>query len=91
MKNVRNPHILRTLFILNFYDVLKIFRDFIWLRCYLNSFFTLNGCSNESRKNQNSKILTNEQGYEDCEESHILCASLFSTSLIFLEKNWDFI
>ena len=31
-KNVRNPHILHVLSILHFYDVLKMSKDFIWLR-----------------------------------------------------------
>ena len=35
-KNVRNPHILRTFPILNLFDVLKIYWDFIWLRYCIN-------------------------------------------------------
>ena len=43
-KNVRNPHILRTLLpILHFFDALKKFWYFIWLGYYLNEFITLKG------------------------------------------------
>ena len=51
-KNVRNPHILRTLPILHIFDVLKIFWDFIWLGYCLNELITLKGCSNDVHKNQ---------------------------------------
>ena len=57
MKNVSNPHILRTFLILHFFDASKFFWDFIWLGYYLNEFITLKGCSNDAQKNQTSKIL----------------------------------
>ena len=50
-KNVNNPHILRTLLILHFFDALIIFWDFIWFGYCLNEFITLKGCSNDARKN----------------------------------------
>ena len=59
MKNVRNPHILRTLPILKFFGLLKICWDFIWLGYCLNRFITLRRWSNDFRKNPNSKILKN--------------------------------
>ena len=58
-KNVKNPHILCTLPILHFFDALKMFRDFTWLRYCLNRFIILSGCSNNSQKNQTPKILKN--------------------------------
>ena len=51
MKNVRNPHILRTLPILHFFDALKKIWYFIWLGYCLNEFITLKGYSNDDRKN----------------------------------------
>ena len=68
-KNVRNPHILRTLPILHFLGHFKIFWGIIWLGCCLNRFVTLRRWSNDIRKNQNAKILKNSQVYEECEES----------------------
>ena len=56
-KNVRNPHILRTLPIIHFFDALNFFLDFIWLGYYLNKFITLMGCSNDAWKNQTPNIL----------------------------------
>ena len=50
-KNVRNSYILRIPSILHFFDVLKMFRDFIWLRYCINKFITLSSCSNDIRKN----------------------------------------
>ena len=58
-KNVRNPHIYRTLPILHFFENLKLFWDFIWLGYCVNELVTLKGCSNDARKNQTSKILQN--------------------------------
>ena len=58
-KNVRNPHILRTLPILNFFDVLKFCGDIVWLGYCLNEFMTLKGCSNDAQKNKAPKILKN--------------------------------
>ena len=55
--NVRNAHILRTLPILHFFDILKNFWDIVWLVYCLNEFITLKGCSNDARKNQTPKIL----------------------------------
>ena len=57
MKNVRNPHILRTLPIMHFIDVLKKNWDIVWLGYCLNEFITLKECSNDARKNQTPKIL----------------------------------
>ena len=68
-KNVRNPHILRTLPILHFIGVFKIFWDIIWFGCCLNRFVTLRRRSNDFRKNRHPKILKNSQVYEQCEES----------------------
>ena len=68
-KNVRNVHILRTIRILHFFVVFKIFWEIIWLRCCLNRLVTLRRWSNDIRKNPNPKILKNSQGYEVCEES----------------------
>ena len=69
MKNMRNPHILRTLPIFHFFGVFKIFWDIIWFGCCLNRFITLQRRSNDFRKNSNPKILKNSQVYEECEES----------------------
>ena len=67
-KNVRIPHILHTLLILDFFEVFKICWDFIWVGCCLNRFITLTRWSNDFRKNLNPKILINQQGYEECNE-----------------------
>ena len=58
-KNVRNLHILHTLPILHFFDVLKLFWDILWLGYCLNEFITLMRCSNDVGKNQTPKILKN--------------------------------
>ena len=58
-KNVRNPHILRTLSFLHFFEVFKNFGYFIWFRYSLNRFITLRRFSNDFRKNPNPKILKN--------------------------------
>ena len=58
-KNVRNPHILRTLSFLHFFELFKIFWEFVWLGYCLNRFITLRRCSNDAGKNQNPKILKN--------------------------------
>ena len=42
-KNVRNPHILRTLSILHFFDALNFFGESICLWYCLNEFITLKG------------------------------------------------
>ena len=68
-KNVRNPHILRTLPNLHLFGLFKIFRGMIWLGCCLNRSITLRSWSNDIRKNRNRKILKNSSGYEECEES----------------------
>ena len=68
-KNVRIPHILRTLSNLHIFGLLKIFWDIICLGCCLNSSVTLRWWSNDIRKKRNRKILKNSQGYEECEES----------------------
>ena len=68
-KNVRNPHILRTLPILHFFRLFKIFWNIIWLGYCLNRYVTLRKWWNDIRKNRNKKILKNSQGYEECEES----------------------
>ena len=67
--NVRNPHILRTLPNLDFFGLFKIFWGMIWLGCCLNRSVTLRRWSNDIEENRNQKILTNSQGYEECEES----------------------
>ena len=59
MKNVRIPHILRTLPILHFFDFLKTFWDIVWFGYCLNDFITLKGCSNDPWKNQTPKIVKN--------------------------------
>ena len=64
-KNVRNPHILRTLLILHFIDVWNFFWDIVWLRYCLNEFITFKGCSNDTRKNQNPKILKISKGMKN--------------------------
>ena len=58
-KNVRNPHILRTLVNLHFFEVLKFFFHIICLGYYLNRLIALRRCFNESEKNPNPKILKN--------------------------------
>ena len=65
-KNVRNPHILRTLRNLHFFGLFKIFWGIIWLGCCLNRSVTLRRWSNDIWKNRNRKILKNSQGYEEC-------------------------
>ena len=60
-KNMRNPKILRTLHIFHFFELFKIFWDFKWLRYCLDSFITVRGCSMGAKKNQNLKILKNDQ------------------------------
>ena len=72
MKNVRIPHILRTLPNLHFFEVLQIFLDFIWLGYYLNRLIALRRCSNESRKNPNAKIQKIRQGKKNVRNPHIL-------------------
>ena len=69
MKNVRNPHIFRTLLILHFFGLFKIFWGIIWLGFRLNRSVTLRRWSNDVQKNQNKKILKNSQGYEEYEKS----------------------
>ena len=66
---MRNPHIVRTLQILHFFGVFKFFWGIIWLVCCLNRFVTLRRWSNDIWKNRNPKILKNNQGYQECEES----------------------
>ena len=58
-KYVRNPHILRTLPILPFFELFEHFWDFICLGCYLNRFVKIKRWSNDIRKNPNPKILKN--------------------------------
>ena len=58
-KNVRNPHILRTLPILHLFEVFKIFWDFIWIGYDLNRFITLRRWGNDFWKNPNKKMLKN--------------------------------
>ena len=57
-KNMRNPHILRTLPILHLFDVLKKFWDIVWLGYCLNEFITLN-VQIIPEKNQTPKIPKN--------------------------------
>ena len=64
-KNVRNPHIVRTLPILHFFGLFKIFWGVIWLGCCLNRFVTLRRWSNDIRKNQNPKILKISKGMKN--------------------------
>ena len=59
MKNVRNPHILRTLPILHFFEFLKFFGEFIWVGWCLNKFITLRRWWNDFQKNPKQKILKN--------------------------------
>ena len=66
---MRNPYILRTLPILHFFGVFKIFWDIIWLAYCLNRFITHRRWWNVFRKSPNPKVLKNSQGYEECEES----------------------
>ena len=62
MKNVRNPHILHTLPFLHLFELFKNFGDFILFEYCLNRFITCRRWSNDLRKNQNPKILKNQQG-----------------------------
>ena len=71
-KNVRNPHIFRTLLILHFFGLSKIFWGIIWLECCLNRSVTLRRWSNEIRKNWNPKILKNYKGMNNVRNFHIL-------------------
>ena len=80
MKNVRIPHILRTLHILHFFEIVKVFWDFIWLGYCLNMFITLRRSSNDLRKNQNPKILKN-----------YLCTLLILHFCELFKLFWDFI
>ena len=85
-KNVRNPHILRTLPILHFFGVLKNFKDIKWFGCYLKRFVTLRRWSNDIRKNRNSKNtkkFTRVQRMWGC--LTLFVPSQFSTSLDFLK------
>ena len=59
MKNVTNPHILRTLQILHFLNFLKKNWNFISLGYCLNKFITLRRYLNDFRKNPNPKTLKN--------------------------------
>ena len=54
----------RTLPILHYFGLFKIFSGIIWLGCCLNRFVTLRKWSNDIRKNRNKKILKNSQWYE---------------------------
>ena len=56
-KNVRNPHILRSLPILHLFELFKIFWDFIWLGYCLNRSVILRRWLNDIQKNPNPKIL----------------------------------
>ena len=58
-KNVRNANILRTLLILNFFDVLKKIWDIVWFGYCLNEFITVKRCLNDFQKNQNPKTIKN--------------------------------
>ena len=58
-KNVRNPHILRTLPIHHLFEVFKFFLDFILIGYSLNRIITLRRWSNGIQKNLNPKILKN--------------------------------
>ena len=61
------------LFILRLYDVLKMFRDFIWLRYCLKSFITLSGCLNDAQKNfKKSTEVENWEGTKNVRILHIL-------------------
>ena len=72
-KNVRNPHILRTLPNFHLFEVLKILLDFICHGYCLNRLIPLRWCSNESRKNPNAKILKKIiQGTKNVRIPHIL-------------------
>ena len=66
---MRIPQILRSLPILHFFGLFKIFWGIIWHGCCLNRLVTPRRWSNGIRKNRNAKILKNSQGYEECEES----------------------
>ena len=72
MKNVRNPHIFRTLLILYFFGLSKIFCSIIWPEWCLNRSVTLRRWSNEIRKNWNPKILKNYKGMNNVRNFHIL-------------------
>ena len=89
---MRNPHIVHTLPILHFFGVFKIFWDIIWLGCFSNRFVTLGRWWNDFWKNPNKKILKNSQGYEECEESHIVrtlpILHLFGVFKIFWDIIW---
>ena len=83
MKNVRNPHILRTLPILHFFDALKFFWDFIWFGYCLNESITLRGIQMMSEKIKLKK-------YFKIRILTFFVPSPFSTSLTF-QNFLDFI
>ena len=50
------PHTLRTLLILQFFELFENFGDFIWLEYCLNRFITLRRWSNDLRKKNTKKL-----------------------------------
>ena len=72
-KNVRNPHILRTLPILPFFELLKNFGDFIWLEYCLNRFIVLWRWSNHFRKKNSKNIKKIKQGTKNVRNPDIVC------------------
>ena len=91
-KNVRNPHILRILLILHFFDVLKVFWDFIWLWYCLNRFITFSGCSNDVRIYHTPKILKKlERVWRMWRILTFFVLFPFFTFFDFFKKNWDFL
>ena len=70
-KNVRNPHILHTLPILHFFEILIQFWDFIWLGHCLNESITLKGVQMMPGKIILQKYLKFRKGTKNVRNSHI--------------------
>ena len=89
---MRNRHILRTLPILHFFGLFKIFWDFPWLGYYLNSFITFRRWRNDLRKNPNPKILKKiNKGTKNVRNPHILRILPILHMFDVFQISWDFI
>ena len=90
-KNMKTHHILRTFLILHFFDALKFFWDFLWLRYCLDRFITLKGGSNDAQKNKPQKSLEIRKGKKNVRNPHILRILPILNFFEIWKKNWDFI
>ena len=89
-KNVRNPHILRTLPILHFFELFKKIWNFIWFVYCLNRFITLRGVQMILEKIKIQKYFKITKGTKNVRNPKIL-RTLHIFHFFELFKNfWDF-